>query len=218
MTDNLQKAGAFAALIEALLYVVGFAAMFTLLTPDDAPALSSAGRLAFLLEKRVVFQALHLLIYVVFGVILIVLTIALYERLKASGSATMQIATALGLIWSGLVIASGMVANTGLDAVADLYAEDPAQAASVWSAVGAVQDGLGGGVEIVGGLWVLLVSGSALRSRALPRSLNFVGFSVGMAGLLTAIPGLGELGAVFGLGQIAWFLQLGVFMLCNDRI
>ena len=75
----------------------------------------------------------------VFGIFLVVLALALYERLKAGSPAMVQTATAFGLIWAGLVIASGMVFNIGLGTVVDLYGKDPAQAASVWLAISAVR-------------------------------------------------------------------------------
>jgi hypothetical protein len=125
----------------------------------------------------------------------------------------MKIATPFGLIWAGLVIASGMVGSVGLEAVAALHAQDAANAASVWSAIGAVQDGLGGGVEIVGGLWALLISVASMRSTALPAALGYLGMFVGAAGILTVVPALAELGTVFGLGQIAWFAWLGIVMI-----
>jgi prepilin signal peptidase PulO-like enzyme (type II secretory pathway) len=96
--------------------------------------------------------------------------------------------------------------------------QDVAQAVSAWAVIGAVQDGLGGGVEIVGGWWVLLISAAALRANALPRSLSYLGVVVGMAGILTVAPPLGELGAVFGLGQILWFSWIGVLMLRRDDV
>lgn len=218
MTNNLQKVGGIAALIQGFIYIVGFAVMLTLLAPDHAADLSSAQKLAFLLERQSIFQALHFLIYVAFGVFLVVLTVALHERLKGGASALVQVGSAFGLVWAGLVIASGMVANIGLEAVAGIYAKDPAQATSVWQAVSAVQNGLGGGVELVGGLWVLLLSWAALRSNYLPKALNCIGLLVGLAGILTVIPGLGDLGAIFGLGQIVWFLWLGTFLWRNSQI
>ena len=121
----------------------------------------------------------YLTIYVVFGVFLVVLSLALYERLKAGSPAVAQTATAFGIIWAGLVIASGMVANVGTGVVVDLYSRDPAQAASLWLAVNSVVRGLGGGNEIVGGLWVLLVSWAALRAGELPRLLNYLGLVLG---------------------------------------
>ena len=90
------------------------------------------------------------------------------------------------------------------------------QAALAWVIIGAVQDALGGGVEIVGGLWVLLVSIASHQSKVLPKPLDYLGFGVGVAGILTVVPSLGGLGAVFGLGQIIWFAWVGLRMLRND--
>jgi hypothetical protein len=66
----------------------------------------------------------------------------------------------------------------------------------------------------VGGLWVLLSSWVALRTRALPRLLSYLGVLVSVAGIVTVVPALGEIGgSIFGLGTIVWFLWLGVVML-----
>ena len=112
-----------------------------------------------------IFQLWTVFIYVFFGVVLVVLTVALHERLKTKSVGLMQLATPVGLIWAGLVIASGMVASVGLEAVAAVHSKDVAQAASAWVVIGAVQNGLGGGVEIVGGIWVLLISAASESTR-----------------------------------------------------
>jgi hypothetical protein len=111
-----------------------------------------------------------------------------------------------------------MIANLATGVVVDLYSTDPAQATTVWLAVSPVIDGLGGGNEIVGGIWTLLVSVVALRTRALHRVLNYVGLVVGAAGVLSAIPGLDEVGGgIFGLTQIVWFVGLGILLLRTSR-
>jgi hypothetical protein len=128
----------------------------------------------------------------------------------------MQIATAIGLIWACVVIASGYVYNMGIDTVVDLYGTDPAQAVTVWLAIESVADGLGGvRGEILGGIWVLLASWAALRAGGLPRVLNYLGVVIGVAGILSAVPALSELGLgiIFALGQIVWFIWLGIVML-----
>jgi hypothetical protein len=127
---------------------------------------------AFLADNQTITYIWSLFIYVVFGVFLVVLALAPYERLKAGSPAMVQTVTVFGLIWAGLCIASGMVHNIGLGTVVDLYGKDPAQAAAVWLAITSVRDGLGGGTEIVGGLWVLLTSWAALRAGGLPRALE----------------------------------------------
>ena len=211
MTNKLQKMGGVAALIEAAAYVVGFGVYLILL--DSSGYIGPVRKVAFLVENQAIIYPANLFIYVVFSLFLVVLALALYERLKAGSPALVQTATAFGLIWAGLVIASGMIFNIGMHTVVALYGNDPAQAASVWLAISSVQEGLGGGNEIVGGLWILLVSWAALRAGGLPKALNCLGVAIGVAGILTVVPGLDVLTDVFGLSQIVWFAWLGIVML-----
>lgn len=214
---NLQKAGGIAALFEAIAYIVGFGFMATLLNPGNTEGWSAAQKLAFVLEKKALFQAWTLFIYVAFGIALVVLTVALHERLKDRAHDLMRIATPFGLIWAGLVIASGMVASVGLEAVATIHARDVAQATSTWVTIDAIQNGLGGGVEIVGGVWVLLISAASFRSAAFPQVLGYLGIVVGLAGVLTVVPMLKDLAMVFGISQILWFAWIGIVMLGRVR-
>lgn len=212
---DLQKIGGIASLIEAAVYVVGFALYFAVLDPTgyDGPV----GQVEFLADNRAAMQIGNLVIYIFFSIFLVVLAIALHERLRIAAPATMKIATAFGLIWAGLVVASGMVFNIGIEAVVRLYETEPERAATVWQAIATVQEGLGGGNEIVGGIWILLLSRVALQSGVFSRPLNSLGVGIGIAGILTMVPGLQALTAVFGLGQIAWFAWLGIAMLRGER-
>ncbi|MEO2172756.1 MAG: DUF4386 family protein [bacterium] len=211
MISDLQKLGGISALIEAALYVTGFALFLTVLDPSGYEG--HVQRVAFLADNQVASYIANLLIYVVFGVVLVVLVLAMHARLKNGSPAVMQTATAFGLIWAGLVIASGMIANIGNSAVVDLFGENQDQAVSLWLAIITVQEALGGGNEIVGGLWVLLLSWAALRAGNLPKVLNYLGVLVGLAGILTVVPAFDVLMDVFGLGQIVWFAWLGIVML-----
>ncbi len=209
---NLQKIGGVAALVNATAYLIGFGMVFTMLAPilDAEPA----AYLAFMAENQTLLYVWHLIIYVIAGVFMVPLMLALHERLKAVAPATAQIATAIGLIWAGLVIASGMLFLKDIGVVAEIYARDPAQAETVWLALAAVENALGGGIELPGGLWVLLISSEALRTRALPWMLNSLGLLIGLAGLLTMVPALSEPGAaIFGLGFILWFIAAGIVLL-----
>lgn len=211
---KLQKVGGFAALVEALAYLIGFGVMATLLNPGNTATWSTAQRLAFVLERKDLFQAWTLFVYVFGGLVLVVLTAAIHERLKDKAADLMKVATPIGFIWAGHVIASGMVESTGLNTLARLHAQNVEQAAATWVALGAVQNGLGGNIEIVGGVWLALVSAAALRGGALPKALNYLGLAVGAAGILSVIPPLRE-GAtmVFGTSQILWFLWVGIHLL-----
>ena len=209
---QFQKIGGIAALYMGIMYVLGILGYKLVL--DYGSVVDPVQNVAFLAENQAFLYFLTLFVYVIFGPFLVVLALALYERIKAGAQAMMATATALGLIWAGLVIASGMIFIIGMGVVVDLYGTDPGQAATVWLAIDAVFEGTGGGNEIVGGLWVLLVSWAALRTGGLPKLLNYLGVIIGLAGILSTVPVLAEIGqAVFGLGQIVWFIWLGIVLL-----
>jgi hypothetical protein len=66
---------------------------------------------------------------------------------------------------------------------------------------------------LLGGLWVLLVSAGARRAGGMPRLLARLGLAIGIAGLLSVVRVFKDIGIVFGLLQIAWFVWLGIVML-----
>lgn len=206
---NLQKMGGIAALYAGVAFIVGMLGFLLVVGWPDDPV----QQVAILVNNQVSLHILYVIVYQVWAVFLVVLTLALYERLKADSPAVMQTATAIGIIWATVVIASGMIFNIGMDNVVDLYGEDPAQATTVWLVIESVSDAIGGGNEILGGLWVLLISWAALQSRGLPRALNYLGIVIGAAGILSALPGLGDVGLIFGLVQIVWFIWVGIVML-----
>ncbi|RPI87810.1 MAG: DUF4386 family protein [Chloroflexi bacterium] len=214
---TLQKFGGFAALYLAVAYLIGMVIFLVVL---DYPSITDpAQKVAMLVEMQMVTFSTNLLMYVFFGVFLIVLSLALYDRLKSRAPAIMQVATAIEIIWAGSLIASGMVSNAGIAPVVALYAKDPAQAALTWQVIESVASGLGNGNgEILGGFFVLLVSLAALRAGGLPKGLNILGLLVGAAGIISIIPGLTELmTGVFGLSQIIWFIWLGIVLLSSIR-
>ena len=208
----MQRSGGFAALYLATAYLTGIVLFLVVL---NYPGITDpAQKVALLVEKQAVIFSANLLMYVVFGVFLIVLALALYDRLKGEAPALMQVATALGIIWAGSLIASGMVANAGIAPSVALYATDPAQAALTWQGFEAVASGLGNGNgEILAGLMTLLVSIAALRSDRLPKVLNILGLLVGAVGIMSVAPQLTDLVGIFGLGQMIWFVSLGIVLL-----
>ena len=215
---TLQRWGGYAALYLAVAYLIGMALFLVVL---DYPSITGpAQKVALLVEMQTVVFSTNLLMYVFFGIVLIFLALALYDRLKSGAPAIMQVATAIGIIWAGSLIASGMVANAGIAPVVALHATDPAQAALSWQAIETVANGLGNGNgEILGGLWTLLVSLAALRAGGLPRGLNLLGLLAGAVGIISLIPGLtGLLTGVFGLSQIIWYIWLGIVMLRSSRV
>jgi hypothetical protein len=150
--------------------------------------------------------------YVVFGLLLAILVIGLHERLKHTNSPVVTIGSLFGVIWVGLVIASGMISNIGLAHAIDLMNANPDKALEMWVIVSVITEGIGGGNELVGGLWVLLISVASIQDGWLPRTLNYLGCFVGIAGIATIYPE--ELFTeIFGVSQIVWFILLGICLL-----
>ncbi len=212
ITTRLRKMGGLAALYLAAAYLL--AMPFFLVVVDYPSVTDPDEKVALLAANHGSIHAMYLITYVLFGVALAVLALALYERLKLAAPVVMQVATAVGLMWAFVLIASGMVFNAGMAAAVDLYPSNPGQAVSMWQAIEPVAQGLGGsGGEILGGLWVLLVSIAGLRADGLSKTLSWLGVAIGLLGILSVVPPLRDAAYAFGLLQIAWFVWLGITML-----
>lgn len=212
---RFQRVAGLAALFNAAAFVFGFWVYFTLLGPAryGARDVEPAQHAAFLVANGDLLTVWNLVIYVGFGIALVVLSIGLWRRLAAGAPDVMALASAFGLIWAGLVIAAGMVANIGIGVIADLHRSDPAAAGALWNSYRIMVAGIGGGNEIVGGLWLALIGIAAVRARGMARWIGYAALAIGVSGMLTTIPALGELGSVFGLGLIVWFALVGLWLI-----
>jgi hypothetical protein len=210
--NSIQRMGGIAALLHAAAYVVGIVLGVTLIFPVLG---SEPGQyLAFVAGNQAVMYVWNLISYWGAAITLVVLVLALHERLKSGSPALMQTATVFGLIWAGLIIASGNLMLRDLGVIVNLYANDPAQAATVWAALDAVETGIVSGNELVGSLWVLLLSVAALRTKGLTKVLNYLGVVLAVAGILTLVLALAG-NMIFGLGMIVWSVWVGIVMLSN---
>jgi len=206
------KVGGLAALYLAAAYVVAMPYFLVFVKYQDVT--DPVEKVALLVRNHGSMTVMYLITYVIFGIVLAVLALALYARLRDGAPTLIQAATAVGLIWAFVLVASGMIFNAGVAAVVGLHGTSPVQAVAAWQAIEPVAQGLGGsGGELLGGLWVLLVSVAALRTGGLPKVLNWLGVAIGAAGVLSVVPALKDLAYGFGLLQIVWFVWLGIVML-----
>jgi hypothetical protein len=201
------KSGALASLSEALAYVFGFAIMAFYLNPPE----SSKGEntvLLFFLKKKVCSR-FGWLSFTCFLVSLF-LNSALRSLLKSTSEHDASTIASFGNIWAVLVIASGMIAIIGIDVVDSLAKTNINEASALWTTLDTLQNGLGGGVEIIGGILVLLISVMGLKHGILSKYLHWLGLLIAISGILTIMPMLKALGAIFGILQIFWFTALGL--------
>ena len=211
---SIQRIGGASSIVAATTFVVGLV-MFATVLIDYTTADNPRQAVAFLLDHRLGLYLWNLAITIIFGIALVPLVLALHQRFNDDEPALTSIASVFGFIWAGLIIATGMIANIGYGTVADLHETDPAMAETIWAAVDSIANGLGGGNEVVGGMWVLLLSLVALQTRGFSKWLGYLGLVMGLAGIITVVPALEDVGVVFGLGLIVWFVAVGRLLLSD---
>ncbi len=215
---TLTRIGGLAALTCAATYLVGFALLVTVLAPLNygTADIDPVAVVAFIDARPGFLIAWNGAIYVLNGLALVILVIALSEMQADATPGWAAVTRGFGLVWAALVLGAGMVANITVERAAHLYPTNPASAADIWATLHAVELGLGGGNEIAGGVWIGCVSLAALIGRTLARPVVVLGLLTGAAGLTTVVPSLGDAaGAVFGLGAIAWFVAVGAVLIAS---
>lgn len=212
MNSSIQKMGGTGALIAAGTWLVGLIMAVTVFM-DYVSATDTAEAIAFIADNQLSMHVWNIIILIVFGIVLVPLVLAIGDRLRAAHSPLARVAEVFGLIWAGVVIAAGMITNIAYSSIATLHAADPEMAVTVWTGLEVVTNGLGGGNEVLGGVWVLGISIVALRERLFARWTNYLGVVMGVAGLVTVVPALEDVGAVFGLGLIIWFVAVGIYLI-----
>ncbi|WP_341242901.1 hypothetical protein [uncultured Nocardioides sp.] len=214
-SSALARTGGIAAQLVAGTYVLGFIAMAAYFVPRGlvSPIAEPEASLAFLVEHHAALAGWYLVLYLLGGAAMVLVSLGVGARLSPA-PALARVSTALGLVWSGMLVASGSVALVAQQAAVELQAHDTALALDTWVATSVVQDALGGGIEVAGALWAGVVGYAALRTRALPAGLGGLALGLAVVGAATVVPAASEIAtSVFGLGFIVWFTWLGLALL-----
>jgi hypothetical protein len=214
--STIPRIGGAAALVAAGTFGYGIIMFATTLADYTSADATPAESVDFLVDHQGSLLAWSIGIFIVFGAALVPMGLALRQRLVGAAPLLANAGMVFAAIWAALMYATGMISNIGIEAVADLAESDPDRAVTVWSTIDTVTNGLGGGNELVGGIWILLVSIAGLLTATLPRWLNIIGIVTAVAGLITVVPDFEAIGMVFGLGSIVWFIGVGVALL-RDR-
>jgi hypothetical protein len=214
MTHGLQRAGGIAALVAASAFAFVFALVAASLAPLTAPDLPFGEYLSLQRAQGPLIYAWHFAMYIVFGLCLAVVALALGERLKEASPAAAKIGAALGLMYSGFVILGGLLTIHGDEAVLGLAARDPVGAEALRGTLAVVTLCVDSSDRLLGCLWVGLSGVAALGSKALPRGLAVLSLAIGLPGIAgMAFPSLLALSYAFGVGIIPWSAWLGLVLL-----
>ena len=145
------------------------------------------------------------IIFFLFGSSLLVFTYQIQQLTRNRDTTLRGGAIMASYVWVAYLIASGIIAVGSIIYINQL--SDSIQT-ETWYAIDTIQNGLGNGVEWVGGIWMLLINALFLQQRWPSVNVAVLGLIAGVAGLLTIIPPLANAGAVFGMLQIVWFIWI----------
>lgn len=170
--------------------------------------------IVFFLPHQTLIFIWHFSMYLVNSAFLVILTLALCQQLKTGAPALALAAACFGLLWAGLVFASGFITLYGWEVVSRLSSADPAQASLLRLVVDTVTIGIDHSDRFPAPLWVLLTSWAALRTGQLSKPMNLLELAISIAGIASSVaPALNELGYAFGVGVTVWWGWLGVVLL-----
>lgn len=214
---TLQQSGGIAAIIEGFTYIFGI--VLFLIVLDPAGYEDAMGRLQFMTENSDSYLLGLLVSGLLFSLALVVLVQAVHQRLANVAPDLTRFATVIGYLWAAIVLASALINMVSMNALVELYATNPDAALALHRSVGVVTGGLGGDIELVGAVWTAVISYIGLKRQIFSRWLNCLGLAVGVAGTLTLLaffsafkgnPVVELMTLIFGLGQIPWFIWLGI--------
>jgi hypothetical protein len=216
---NLQKAGGVCAVIAALMYVFAMGLVVSRLKPMADASLGFQEYMAFLIANKTLVFIWHLSMYLINGACLVVVALAIHERLDNGAPRLAKIASAFGFIWIALVLLSGLIVNFGNEALITLHGKNQGQAESLKNALDTITLGIDSSDKLLGGLWIGLASLAAFRCKAFPRVFSIFGMVIGAVGLVgTMVPALTSISYLFGIGAIVWWLAIGITMLRKQDI
>ena len=208
---TLLRFGGLAAIGMALCYVAIAVIFFGMLSMPQG--LDTAGKIQYVQQHHLLVASGYGIGYLLFGVLLAIVLQALRRVFTNTSSALAALAERFGNVWLVLMMASGMVALIGLQMVFRLIDSDPQQALALYNTRNLLTEALGGGIELVGGLWVSLLSISGLQQQRLGKAMHVLGLVVGVLGVLTVMHTLPYLKDAFGITQLIWFIWLGISLL-----
>ena len=167
-------------------------------------------KVKLLVEMKSMMFVSNLIMYVVFGPVLILFILFLVSLLDNRQTVLVKFSAIIGYIWAGSLTASGMIANGAIEPITRHFSDNPEQAVYLWQMLDTVSLSIGNGNgEILGGLMTLGFGIAIMQNEHLSRGLGAFGIIVGFIGILSLIPPLADLAVIFGILQLGWFVLTG---------
>ena len=151
------------------------------------------------------------LIYIATAVVFVPIALALFERMRAEASATMQLVVAAGLVASTSFLTYGMINFVGNHTVVSIYQQNTASGAAVYLALRLTGNAINAGALFAAGWAITLTGWVGIHSGGLSIALSIVMLLGGVAMIVSfALLPIGLIGVLLAPIWSAW---LGVVLL-----
>lgn len=200
-----KKIAAISSVYGGLSYIGGIFVYLQLLQYDSAN--SASEQIEIISNNPVLVHITTLHIYIIFSFGIILLATYLYLKLKDQQSILGLLGLVTGVMWATILIASGFISI----AVTTLLMNDVAasELVSAWQAVDIVSNALGGGNELIGGIFTGLWSLVMYKTHFSTIVTSVLGALVFIGGTISVLPYLADIGiGIFVISQIFWFFNL----------
>lgn len=217
--NKLQTSGGVSALIAAGTYLFAMGLAVSILKPMVDNTLGFEEYMVFLTANKYVVFLWNFFPYLINGSCLVVLVLAIHERLKIDSPHLARIASVFGLIWSVFIFLSGFILIHSTQALITIYQTNPAQAEVLKNMFEILTSSIDSSDKFLGCLWVGLISLAAFKKKTFPVALDIFGLVISSIGLIgTTIPSLVSISYIFGIGAIFWWLGIGIYMLRKQQV
>lgn len=200
--------GVFSAIICALSFIVGLLVVL-FIVPDFNQGAEQ--RLVVFTHHKVLMQFWYFMVYVVFGISLLFLSRSLLYIQNKEHSLAEQFTMLVSYMWASYILACGVIAILSIEFLFTVN-DGVRNISETWQQIYTIQMGLGEGVEWVGSIWVFCINFCLNYRSRFPKNLIYFGYFIAFIGMFTLYPPLAEIGAMFGLLQIIWFLIVSAFL------
>ncbi|MBU2864696.1 DUF4386 family protein [Reinekea forsetii] len=208
---NLKPLAGAAFIAMALCYITLFAIYGAVLsTPADA---TTPGKIAYLIANQGLFNFTHILGYVLFSCLLCFCVYVIGNLYQQVSQPAIAIATLFGYFWVVVLLCTGMIGITSSELIATLNASNPAAAEAIYYARILLVESLGGGIEFIGGVWMLILGIVSWRHGLFTKVLSVFTLVKAATGILTLFCADSILRDLFGITGIIWFMWMGVVLI-----
>lgn len=174
---------------------------------------TTAQNIAYLIENKGLFNLSYILGYIAFACLLcfcVYVTSCLYQQ---ASKTTMAMASLFGYFWVVVLLCTGMIGISANELLASQNLTHPATAEVIFHTRNLMTESLGGGIEFIGGVWLLLLALASLRHKLLSTPLTLFTLVKGAIGVVTLFCTDSLLREMFGVTGIIWFIWMGIVLL-----